>query len=310
VNNVIQSGSTPIGGLSLLQIFRSEIVRVNRWQCVVGEQGATTRYEPRLDILSFTRSGAFTLHAGRESAVIDANHAMFMLSGESYTMANTFGRRSFGYSLAFHPDLTTGIAPRLRHPATAVKLPAIVARDVSPHAYLLHSLLIERLQRGVATSPLEIEESALLIAGQALRPQGADEKAQVKPLKSRQPREIVEEAKALLAANCRQAIRLVDIARTLDLSPFHLCRLFTRHAGLGMHRYLTRLRLRAALEDVADPRASLTDVALEHGFSSQSHFTDAFRAEFGMTPRQVRGLASRAHLRSLSDSLALSSLTS
>jgi AraC-like DNA-binding protein len=191
-----------------------------------------------------------------------------------------------------------------------VKLPAIVARDVSPHAYLLHSLLIERLQRGVATSPLEIEESALLIAGQALRPQGADEKAQVKPLKSRQPREIVEEAKALLAANCRQAIRLVDIARTLDLSPFHLCRLFTRHAGLGMHRYLTRLRLRAALEDVADPRASLTDVALEHGFSSQSHFTDAFRAEFGMTPRQVRGLASRAHLRSLSDSLALSSLTS
>jgi AraC-like DNA-binding protein len=43
----------------------------------------------------------------------------------------------------------------------------------------------------------------------------------------------------------------------------------------------------------------LTALALELGFSSHSHFTDAFRAEFGRAPSRIR----RSTLRELSKNL-------
>jgi AraC-like DNA-binding protein len=49
-----------------------------------------------------------------------------------------------------------------------------------------------------------------------------------------------------------------------------------------------RRRLRDALEMLLDTRESITRVALEHGFASHSHFTDAFRREFGVPPSRVR----------------------
>jgi AraC-like DNA-binding protein len=63
--------------------------------------------------------------------------------------------------------------------------------------------------------------------------------------------------------------------------------------GVHMHQYLNRLRLRAALEQVAEPRLALAAIALDHGFSSQSHFSAAFRKEFRITPSEARALATR-----------------
>ncbi len=66
-----------------------------------------------------------------------------------------------------------------------------------------------------------------------------------------------------------------------------------------MHRYLTRLRLRAALEKLAEPRVDLTVLALDVGFSSHSHFTRSFQREFGLAPSQARGVRPSA-LREMS----------
>ena len=64
----------------------------------------------------------------------------------------------------------------------------------------------------------------------------------------------------------------------------HLARIFQQQTGVPVHRYLTQLRLRASLEQLADDVNDLTAVALDLGFSSHSHFTDAFRREFGHSP--------------------------
>ena len=57
---------------------------------------------------------------------------------------------------------------------------------------------------------------------------------------------------------------------------------------MPIHRYLTQLRLRSSLERLADGANDLTALALELGFSSHSHFTDAFRREFGHAPSRDR----------------------
>jgi len=53
------------------------------------------------------------------------------------------------------------------------------------------------------------------------------------------------------------------------------------------------LRLRGARELLADASRSLADVACDTGFSDQSHFTRAFKQQFGEPPGAWRS----RHLR-------------
>jgi AraC family transcriptional regulator len=105
---------------------------------------------------------------------------------------------------------------------------------------------------------------------------------------SRARRRYVEDAKIILQERFREKLRLDDVARSLYVSTFHLCRLFKEETGLPIHQYLNRLRLREALKPVLAGHADLGALAQELGFSSHSHFTAAFRKEFGMSPREVR----------------------
>lgn len=109
---------------------------------------------------------------------------------------------------------------------------------------------------------------------------------------ARARRDYVTDAKALLQQRFRETLRLDDVARSLHVSTYHLCRIFKEETGVPIHRYLNRLRLREALESLAAGAADLTDLALSLGFASHSHFSNAFRKEFGISPRDVRRLAS------------------
>jgi AraC-like DNA-binding protein len=64
-----------------------------------------------------------------------------------------------------------------------------------------------------------------------------------------------------------------------------------------VHRYRNRLRLRAAVERLSDGPVDRSTLAHALGFSSHSHFTAAFRAEFGVTPARVRDTRRLAELR-------------
>src|SRR5262249_21779409 len=113
----------------------------------------------------------------------------------------------------------------------------------------------------------------------------------------------VEAAKTYLASRLGERITLDDIARAVHASPFHLARIFGERTGVPLHRYLTRLRLRAALERLAGGAGDLTALALDLAFSSHSHFADAFRREFGRTPSDVRRGASLRTLAEMSKNL-------
>lgn len=104
-------------------------------------------------------------------------------------------------------------------------------------------------------------------------------------------RDYAREALLLLQERFRERLRVEDIARALYVSTYHLCRLFKEKTGVSMHRYLNQLRLQYALTELARGEAGLSELALEIGFSCQSHFTKAFRKEFGVPPGKVRRLA-------------------
>ena len=118
-------------------------------------------------------------------------------------------------------------------------------------------------------------------------------------LQDREHADRAEAAKTFLASSLGERVTLDDVARAVHTSPFHFTRIFQERVGVPVHRYLTRLRLRAALERLAEGEDDLTALALDLGFSSHSHFADSFRKEFGKTPSEVRRLSSRRALREM-----------
>ena len=109
--------------------------------------------------------------------------------------------------------------------------------------------------------------------------------------------------KLVLARHWRDPLSLDEIARMVHCSPFHLARVFRRETGLPIHQYRNQLRLRGALERMTDPRADLSGIALDVGFSSHSHLTSAFRAAFGVSPSQFRSTVPPRKLAQMSRNL-------
>jgi AraC-like DNA-binding protein len=58
--------------------------------------------------------------------------------------------------------------------------------------------------------------------------------------------------------------------------------------GVTPHQYVLRARLRRAGLRLKAQRAKVLDIALDSGFGDVSNFNRAFRAEFGVSPRDYR----------------------
>ncbi len=100
---------------------------------------------------------------------------------------------------------------------------------------------------------------------------------------------LVRRCETILAGDFRRRWTLAALASELTTTPFHLCRVFARYTGKSIHQYVLQQRLRAALDCMIDrPQSRLTDIGLELGFATPSHFSQAFRQHFGISPRQFR----------------------
>lgn len=141
-------------------------------------------------------------------------------------------------------------------------------------------------------STIEIEETILGVIGAVVKATaGVRVSTRRRPPSAAQAafhREAVDEVRRRLAVAPAEKHSLEDLARAVHASPFHLCRLFKRHSGMPIHRYLERLRLRGAMESVLDSRERMLDIALRNGFCSEAHLSNAFLKEFGQRPSDLR----------------------
>jgi AraC family transcriptional regulator len=81
-----------------------------------------------------------------------------------------------------------------------------------------------------------------------------------------------------------EQISLTTLAQLVHLSPCYFCRAFKQSIGEPPHRYHNNRRIEHAKTLLANPAASVTEIALKLGFSETSSFTTAFRRATGITP--------------------------
>ncbi len=96
------------------------------------------------------------------------------------------------------------------------------------------------------------------------------------------------EAVALMEANLGEPLPTEDIARLVGVSRRQLERLFKQHLDALPSRYYAELRLVRARRLLQQTPQSILQIGLACGFSSGSHFSNAYRARWGRTPREER----------------------
>ncbi len=83
-------------------------------------------------------------------------------------------------------------------------------------------------------------------------------------------------------------IRLQDLADLAGVSRYQLVRRFKESKGQPPHQFVLRRRIERAREMLRQSDRTILEVALSCGFSSQSHFSAAFRLLTGLPPGRYR----------------------
>lgn len=135
--------------------------------------------------------------------------------------------------------------------------------------------------------PMLVESFGLLIASCLLRlgPRGVSrsERAQ-KPLQKWRLARVID----YIDANLDRSIYLADLSDTAGLSRMHFAAQFRAAVGCSPWTYVQQQRILRSKQLLEDPRKDIVDIALQIGFSSQAHFTAAFRRMTGTTPARWR----------------------
>ena len=239
--------------------------------------------------------GLFSYFAGRRGWLIDPTRTLCISPGWEFNEDK--------------PVPGTGHAAILLNPSIEVVEEACGARPADRHPAFLHAslpsnrqlrLLTHQLMRHPASmqDALRIDELVVLALSQLQPPRSSRARAS----------KVVARAKEVLHAYGGERLSLQEVATMVGVSPVYLTQEFTRSEGLPLYQYELELRLNRALLELPDC-TSITELALDLGFSSHSHFTSAFRKAFAMTPSKYRSGLSSVGLQSTDGSCGAKAVT-
>lgn len=293
---------TPEAPLSRV-LFQTDALRIGSFRAHPGDPRFAAAGQPLRHLFVFPRTSVWIDHPGEEPFVADPSVVTY------YNRGAVYRRRA----LAPSGDRCEwfAVAPALLAEVVAWFDPAVEERPDRPvpfthgpadsGSYALQRALVRHVTSEAAPDPLLAEETALRVLARVLGQAYARRGARPRRAPAGPAREVAQRVRGVAAARLGERLSLGELGRAVAASPFHLCRLFKEATGSTVHSYLTDLRLRVALEQVAEPASNLSALAHDLGFASHSHFTTAFRRRFGTTPsafrraggRLLRELASR-----------------
>ncbi len=253
-------------------LFRSDVVAMGTFRCpahhpMFRDSGPCTHHT-----VVFPRSSTIIRHAGGAAFTATPNCATLYNKHQEYTRTPVSRIDASDWFVLADDILLelTGGDERLPFRATHVSIDSLT--------YLRQRRLFDAVANG---DSLGVDEEAMAIVARVV---GAPPLSAV----SRAMAERVEAVKRLLGAAPARRFSLRQIAAAVDCSPFHLCRAFRDSARVSITSYQHALRLRAALDLLRETDSGLSDIALNLGFASHSHFSALFRRHFGITPSQFR----------------------
>ena len=101
---------------------------------------------------------------------------------------------------------------------------------------------------------------------------------------------VAKRAKKLLSSKFAEPVRLPSVAAEIGVHTSHLSRTFHRSYGRTCGEYLSEVRLTHASRLLASSSDTLAEVAIRCGYYDQSHMTNVFSREVGLSPAAYRSV--------------------
>ena len=98
----------------------------------------------------------------------------------------------------------------------------------------------------------------------------------------------VEAAVELMESHIADPLDQDQLAALSGISVRQLQRQFQQGLGRSVMQEYRRIRLETGKELISSTRLSLSEIAQLTGFATQSHFSDAFRRQYGQAPSELR----------------------
>jgi AraC-like DNA-binding protein len=150
------------------------------------------------------------------------------------------------------------------------------------HRWATNSILFLHKSIAQGASTLESESRLLWTLTQLIK-RYADISSTEQPLGKE--KKAIQQARHYIDEYFAQGITLNQLAQQVALSPYYLLRVFHAEVGMPPYAYLESVRIRHA-QRLIETGKPLAEVAMEVGFSSQSHLTRQFKKIIGVTPGQ------------------------
>jgi AraC family transcriptional regulator len=157
--------------------------------------------------------------------------------------------------------------------------------EAPPRLVALGELLYAEATERAAGHEIVLDALTEAIAVQLVRA------SQVTPVPAgTRPKDLrIRRATAFIESSYAEPLSLGAMAKAAGMSRFHFSRLFEADVGVSPYRYLLDVRVSHAAALLRSGRVNVTEAALTVGFNDLGRFARAFRARYGLSPREALG---------------------
>ena len=99
----------------------------------------------------------------------------------------------------------------------------------------------------------------------------------------------LEQGRSYLLDHWNEEVPLTEVAQVAQLSPYHFHRRWREAFGETPRQFVERLRIEHACQMLRMNRFTITEIALQCGFSDLAAFSNVFKKRMRKSPRQWRG---------------------
>jgi AraC-like DNA-binding protein len=190
------------------------------------------------------------------------------------------------YNILFSPRILSPYLGSALFDAASLGRGALVARDMAPLETIMQAMVRESDQ--ISRPDAQLSLSCLLqhVLVEFIR--RADAAKSLGSTAVTGLHEGVRWALAYMEQHYRDPLTLKHVADEARLSPNYFSQLFHEFVGVTFQEHLQVLRARFAGSLLRATEMSITDICHASGFRALSHFERAFKAQYGMSPREWR----------------------
>lgn len=228
-------------------------------------------------VIGFIENGKRFLSCKNEDYIIETGDLILLNPNDTHTCEQV-DNRTLDYRCI---NIKTDVMKKITYEITQKAYLPSFTQKVVFHSELVSSLKDLHLMIMEEQTDFKKEELFFFLIEQLIESYTSQNSSAI----IKEPNTEIKTICEYLETNYAKNITLEDLSLLTGISKYHLLRSFTKQKGISPYSYLETIRISTA-KRLLENGISPLEVALQTGFTDQSHFSNFFKKFIGLTPKQ------------------------